>query len=81
MTARPFLFYVSDMRAPISIQRVASAPAVADVVGPGLEQVLGTAPTEIEFWDGSTLGRWDEAVSTAQLLIVHTALNLLEARF
>lgn len=47
------------MKAAISMQPSRSAPAVADVVGQRLEQVLGTAPIEIEFWDGSTLGRPD----------------------
>ncbi len=33
--------------------------AVADVVGPALHGLLGEPPVEIEFWDGSTIGRHD----------------------
>ncbi len=35
------------------------SPAVADVIGPALEGLLGTPAVEIEFWDGSTIGRRD----------------------
>ncbi len=32
---------------------------VADVIGPAFEGLLGTPAVEIEFWDGSTIGRRD----------------------
>ena len=36
-----------------------SIGSVADTLGPGLTALLGTPLVEIEFWDGSTIGRRD----------------------
>ena len=48
---------MSTLQAGTTVREGSSA--VADVIGPALEGLLGTPAVEIEFWDGSTFGRRD----------------------